>query len=240
MRIVAVALAGAVLVGCTGQTTPPSAPMSPAPTTASSQPEPSGTPTPQQSSPTGRISQDAAAALEVSPVDYGDSTLVRATFGASQRAKGRPVALQRQTDSGWQQVASAKMTGAGSAEFLAPGTGGTFRAVALPTAKTRDAVATPTAKAADQWNRVLNSGFDGSSLPRPWDYRLTDIYDAGGRWCSAPRKSNVEVADGIITLSMSKASKAVTARVNASAKRKQAQAGQRPRVAPRASSTTRW
>lgn len=227
MRLVAAVLTGTVLVGCTGQTAPPSAPMSPGPTSASSQPAPSGTPAPQQSSPTGRVPQDAAAALEVSPVDYGDSTLVRATFGASHRAKGRPIALQRQTDSGWQEVASAKMTGAGSVEFLALGTGGTFRAVALPAGKARDAVATPTAKAADQWNRVLNSGFDGSSLPQPWDYRLTDIYDAGGRWCSAPRKGNVEVAGGTITLSMSKASKAVTARVNASAKRKQAQAGQK-------------
>lgn len=181
MRIVAVALAGAVLVGCTGQTTPPSAPVSPRPTTASSQPEPSGTPTPQQSSPTGRISQGGGRAGEVSPTGRlpGDSTLVRATFGASQQAKGRPVALQRQTNSGWQQVASAKTDGSRLSRVPGAGHGRHFSRHRTRGQNPRRG-GTPTAKAADQWNRVLNSGFDGSSLPRPWDYRLTDIYDAGG------------------------------------------------------------
>ncbi|MFT3970113.1 MAG: glycoside hydrolase family 16 protein [Micropruina sp.] len=170
---------------------------------------------------------DSTARLTVAPVDYEGLTPVRASFGAAQRAADRPVALQRQTGSGWQEVAHARMNGSGTVEFLASGASGTLRAVALPAGRSRAAVATPSAKAADQWRRVLNSGFDSSTLPAPWDYRLTDVYDAGGRWCSAPRKGNVDLGTGVVTLTMSRASKSTAARVSASAKRKQAQAGQK-------------
>lgn len=247
----AAALSCVLLAGCTGQAAPSnmSGPSSAAPSSAASSgpassspassgptpvnsasissPQPSPSLTPQESSPTGRVPVVGGAELEVVPVDYEGLTAVRAGFGGAHRAALRPVALQRQTGSGWKEVARTTMNGAGTAEFLAPGGSGTFRAVALPTGNVRATVATPSAKAADQWNRVLNSGFDGSSLPAPWAHRLTDVYDAGGRWCSAPRKANVDVGKGTVTLTMSRASKATAARVSANTKRKQADAGQK-------------
>lgn len=232
LRLPVALVAGAVLVGCTGPAAPSTAPATSSPSAPAASPSPSGPtgsgkPSPQQSSPTGRVVVDSTARLEVAPVDYEGLTQVRARFGSAQRAAGRPVALQRQTGSGWQEVAHARMNGSETVEFLASGASGTLRAVALPAGQSRAAVATPTAKAADQWRRVLNSGFDSSTLPAPWDYRLTDVYDAGGRWCSAPRKGNVDLGKGVVTLTMSRASKSTTARVSASAKRKQAQAGQK-------------
>ena len=74
---------------------------------------------------------------------------------------------------------------------------------------------------------MLDTDFDGSKMPKKWDYRLTDVYDAGGRWCSAPVEKNVEFRDGAARLSMSRATKKVTTRVSADAKRKQARAGEK-------------
>lgn len=78
------------------------------------------------------------------------------------------------------------------------------------------------------WKLVLDTDFDGSSMPKKWDYRLTDVYDAGGRWCSAPVERNVQFGDGVARLEMSRASEKVTTRVTAAAKRKQANAGEKP------------
>lgn len=79
----------------------------------------------------------------------------------------------------------------------------------------------------EKWKLVLDTDFDGSKLPKKWEYRLTDVYDAGGRWCSAPVKKNVEFNDGVARLAMSKAGKKVTARVTAAAKQKQGKAGEK-------------
>ncbi|MFT4216314.1 MAG: family 16 glycosylhydrolase [Micropruina sp.] len=228
-------LTGALLAGCTsGPSAPTGTPASTSPSVLAATPSgtPSATPTVASPSvPTGNVPVGTGARLEVAPVDYGGSTLVRASFAGRDRANRRPVALQRKVGSSWQEVAVAAMDSAGQADFVATGTGGVYRAVALAT-KTATAAATPTATASDQWAGVLNSEFNGTALGGPWGYRLTDVYDAGGRWCSAPRKANVVVGKGTATLTMSKASKAVTARVAASAKGKQVRAGQKATGCP--------
>ena len=78
-----------------------------------------------------------------------------------------------------------------------------------------------------RWNLVLDTGFDEAAMPKKWDYRLTDIYDAGGRWCSAPVERNLRFEDGLAHLTMSKAAKKLATKVKAAAKRKQAKAGQK-------------
>lgn len=218
-------LTGALLAGCTGQPTPTAS--SPVAQPSVSSVAPTASPTATSSSPTGDVPVGAGATLDVAPVDYGGKTLVRAAFADTHRVSRRPIALQRRVGSGWQEVSVTPMGKAGEAEFLVGGSGGTYRAVALAAPGAAKAVATPSAKAGDQWTGVFDSGFGGSSLSKPWDYRLTDVYDAGGRWCSAPRKANVAVKNGTATLTMSKASKAVSTRVAASARTKQARAGEK-------------
>lgn len=100
-----------------------------------------------------------------------------------------------------------------------------------PTASPSPATPSPTPTEADwvpegDWKLVLDSDFDSGSLPKPWRHRQTDVYEAGGRWCSAPRKANVDLAGGSIELTMSRASKATTRSVSAEARRKQRRAGQ--------------
>jgi glycosyl hydrolase family 16 len=221
--------AGVLLAACTGQPTPTPTPSNPDPSVSSAAPStiPTPTATASSSTPTGKVPLGTGAGLAVAPVDYGGSTLVRASFAAADRASRRPVALQRRAGSSWEQLAVTPMSGSGAAEFLVPGAGDSYRAVALAASGAAKPVATPTAKAGDQWSGVLDTGFDGGSLKRPWDYRLTDVYDAGGRWCSAPRKANVAVRKGTVRLTMSKASKAVSTRVAASARGKQARAGEK-------------
>ena len=220
-------LTGALLAGCTGQPMPTTSSPVAEPSVTSAAPSVTPTATATSSVPTGDVPVGAGATLEVAPVDYGGKTLVRAGFADTHRVSRRPVALQRRVGSSWQEVAVTPMGKAGDAEFMVAGSGGSYRAVALAAAGAAKAVATPTRKAGDQWARVLDSGFDGTSLKKPWDFRLTDVYDAGGRWCSAPRKRNVAVKKGTVTLTMSKASKAVSTRVAASARAKQSRAGEK-------------
>ncbi len=79
----------------------------------------------------------------------------------------------------------------------------------------------------EDWKLVHDAGFDQPTMPKLWGYSLTGIYDAGGRWCSAPVKANVGFGDSVVRLATSRASKKVTTKVNATARRKQAKAGQK-------------
>lgn len=179
--------------GATSEASAPSA-STPSPTAPSS-----SAPT----APLGDVTIDESASLSVSPVDYGGQGVATAVF--STPVEGRPVSLQRKTASGWEEVATSQQDRKGQAEFLAPIDKSKLRAVALPVdanGKSRDAVTTPTAAAAQQWRPALSTSFSGSDLPAPWDYRNTGSYLAGGRQCSAPYPSNVELADGKILLSM--------------------------------------
>ena len=91
--------------------------------------------------------------------------------------------------------------------------------------------ATPTVTTAwepkGKWKLVLDSDFGGDRLPKQWDHRLTDVYDAGGRWCSAPRKANLSLTGDSVRLTMSRASKATARKVEPTAERKQRRAGEK-------------
>ena len=80
----------------------------------------------------------------------------------------------------------------------------------------------------DRWGLVLDTDFDGSSMPDLWDYRLTGSYGAGGRWCASPIEDNVAFGDGVARLKLSEASEKQAAKVSAEAKRKQTNAGDKP------------
>lgn len=163
--------------------------------------------TPDQSSAViGDYVVDPAAKLSISPVDYGEFSLVSAQFGVP--VKGRPVSLQHRVENGWEEVATAPQNKSGAADFkvkLEPS--GTYRAVALPIATSggleRPPAATPDTSAGQQWKVALETEFDGKKLDiATWDYRSTGSYDATGRQCSAPYPENVRLADGKVALSV--------------------------------------
>lgn len=149
---------------------------------------------------------DPAAQLLISPVDFGTFSLVSAQFGVP--LNHRPVSLQHQTESGWEEVATAEQNNAGSADFqvkLEPD--GVYRAVAQQVTSSggleRPPAATPDTSADQQWATVLDTGFDGDALdPATWDFRATGSYSSVGRQCSAPYPENVGFADGSVTLSV--------------------------------------
>ncbi len=166
------------------------------------------TPTPRESPVLDEYVVDPDAKLLISPVDYGDFSLVNARF--SLPLDDRPVSLQRKTESGWEEVATSEQNKAGSADFqvkVEPNS--TYRAVALQAAGSggleRPPAATPEASADQQWITALDTDFDGDALdPDTWDYRASGAYDAGGRHCSAPYPENVGLGDGTVTLSVTK------------------------------------
>lgn len=159
-------------------------------------------PSPSASFTAEEILVDDGAKLQVSPVDYEGAGLLSATF--SKAAKGRAVALQRKTDSGWEDVDSGKQDAKGKVEFrkTVPGTH-TYRAVAKATAG-EPATATPEASAAQQWTEAFSSDFNGDVLePGVWGHRSLDVFDAFGRHCAAPHAETVGFADGAVQLSVS-------------------------------------
>jgi hypothetical protein len=227
-RVGAAALACLLIVGCTTPTPVHSpVPASSAPPSNADPASPTPSVVPSETAPVGEMPPAPGSSLSVGPVDYEGSTVVRAAFSRADLGEGRSVVLQRRINATWQEVASQRMSQSGRVEFLVLGRGDTYRAVAVDAGKELKAVATVPARAADQWQTQLSSGFEGSELPKPWGYRLTDVYDAGGRWCAAPRKANVALSKGALSLTMSRASAGTAARVSTSAKRKQAQAGQK-------------
>lgn len=203
-------LVGAVLsllaAGC-GAVPVPEGPAATAPSSA----------TPSTPAPLGEVPQDPGATLEVGPVAFDDGAVVVATF--SKAASGRPVSLQKQTDSGWQEVGRAEQGKRGRAEFHPALEEATYRAVALDfekDGKQLSAVATPEGSAADQWKQVFSDDFDGSSLRRPFAVRAANEYWAP-RYCAASVPSMVSLDDGVLSLGVDKVGAARTAKVRANA-----------------------
>lgn len=188
-RVGAAALACLLIVGCTTPTPVHSpVPASSAPPSNADPASPTPSVVPSETAPVGEMPPAPGSSLSVGPVDYEGSTVVRAAFSRADLSEGRSVVLQRRINATWQEVASQRMSQSGRVEFLVLGRGDTYRAVAVDAGKELKAVATVPARAADQWQTQLSSGFEGSELPKPWGYRLTDVYDAGGRWCAAPAR----------------------------------------------------
>lgn len=122
-------------------------------------------------------------------------------------------------------------------------TGTPTSAAASPTSPASTATATPTPTPSDtpsaapipkwrdpdpaSWKLVLDTDFKGSKMPKFWGYRQSNIYDAGGRWCSAPVDDNTEFRDDAAVLSVSEASPKVTDKVIPTAKAKQSKAGEK-------------
>lgn len=155
---------------------------------------------------TADIKVDKKAELVLSPVEFGDVRVVAATF--SKAVAGRPAVLQRKASAGWEDAASGEQDDDGRVTFqVSDGDeADVYRAVALEITgdDALPATATPTGSAKKQWNNVLSSGFTGDGLDSPWAQRGTGSYTTGGRQCSAPYPSNVEVDDGQLRLTLSK------------------------------------
>ena len=206
-----------MLAGCTPAQVVPSGGGS-VPVTATSAPTASATPEPPQV-PLGDVPKDATADLAVSPVDYGGKSVVVAGFG--EPVANRPVSLQLQTTTGWQEIASGEQDGKGMAEFIVKAPAATYRAVALEhtvDGSTRTAVSTPKASAKDQWKSVFSDDFDGSRLKSPWEVRFPGLYYQS-RWCSSSYPSMVKVKGGVLSLSVARASAVRTRQVRAEAAR---------------------
>lgn len=206
-----------MLAGCTPAQVAPSSGVS-VPSTATSTPTPSATPEPPQV-PLGDVPRDTAADLAVSPVDYGGKSVVVANFG--KPVANRPVSLQLQTATGWQELASGEQDGKGTAEFVVKAQKATYRAVALQLTvdgAIRTAVSTPKASAKDQWKSVFSDDFDGSRLKSPWAVRFPGLYYQS-RWCSGSYPSMVKVKGGVLSLSVARASAARARQVRAQAAR---------------------
>ncbi|MCW5951346.1 MAG: glycoside hydrolase family 16 protein [Propionibacteriaceae bacterium] len=205
-RWLAAGVAG-LLAGCSPAQAPPSVPSSP-PTSSAPVPPPSltSTPTPSAVAPLGEVDLDPKAQILIVPVDYDGQRVIRASFGKA--AKGRPASLQHLTDAGWQELANGVVGDDADLEFMVPYATDTYRAV-VAAVDGKPALASPSAAAKDQWRRELSDDFDGDSLDgTDWGPRNEGSYRAGGRSCSAPYSSNVEVADGVLRLKMTKETKA--------------------------------
>lgn len=206
--VMAWVLAGCLLstAACTTIGIPPGPPG-----TAGSSTAGTSTTGPGPTGPTGPteagIKVDKKARLVVSPVEYGDVRVVAATF--SKAVAGRPAVLQRKASAGWQDAATGEQDDDGRVNFQVNDgrDADVYRAVALEITgdDAQPATATPTGSAKKQWNNVLSSGFTGSDLDSSlWAQRGTGSYTTGGRQCSAPYPSNVEVDDGQLRLTLSK------------------------------------
>ncbi|MFT3860241.1 family 16 glycosylhydrolase [Micropruina sp.] len=150
--------------------------------------------------PLGDVPTGSDATLAVGPVPYDGKTVVVATF--AQAMPGRPVSLQKQTDAGWVEVAQNNENKNGRAEFHPDAEQVSYRAVALDFAvgsTTHTAVSTPKASASDQWKRVFNDGFVGSTLSAPFAVRAANEYWAP-RYCAASVPSMVSLSDGLLSL----------------------------------------
>lgn len=201
---------------------PPLPPVSSTPVVTSSGPA-SPSPAPSTPSPpVGTVRLDRKATLLVGPVDYGDRQVVKATFGAVQR--GRLVSLQRQTPTGWLEVASDREDSSGSVEYLVPFATDAYRAVATELSgggASAEPVATPTASVSSTWRTRLTEGFSGSRLSsRLWSVRQPGLY-TGSRLCSAVRASMSKVSGGELRSSVDRAGAARTRAARASAARQQ-------------------
>lgn len=180
--------------------TPSTQPASPASPSPSGSPSASPSPSPSPS-PVVPV-KDPDAKLRVSPIDFDGNTLVVAQFAA--REAGATVTLQRKSGKKWTELATAEQDAKGRAEFLVPAGDGDYRAISVG----EDAWVTPAAAADDQWTKVLSSEFNGTSLPKPWDFADTGSYRTGGRQCSAAYPSNVKLAEGNLVLSLTEEKKA--------------------------------
>ena len=166
------------------------------------------TATPTSSAPivAADVAVDAKAHLAIDPAESESAGWVSAEFGTA--VKGRPVVLQRQDASAWQDVTTGKLDADGRVRFLVTGGIGeaTYRAVAQPI-QDQPAAATPEASLKDQWTADLDSEFDGKELEADrWIHRFTDVFEAGGRHCAAPTPENVDLSDGIAELTVSEES----------------------------------
>ncbi len=123
--------------------------------------------------------------------------------------RGRTVVLQQKRGKRWVNVAKARQSGRGIAEFNAPyarrGKVQTYRAYTvrykgLPKTTTR-------AVSAAKWgNADLSDTFDGSALPANWAHRPTTPPYQGKRKCAVSRDhpDNILVSGGALRLSVTR------------------------------------
>lgn len=169
-------------------------------------PAPSVSPTTQASPPLDKTPIDTKARLEIDPAEYDDGSVVTARFGTAM--KGRPVALQRGTPTGWEDVDNGRQDARGQVVFRGERVGtDTLRAVAAAYSpkggEEEPEIATPEANTARKWRDVLTSDFSGNSLDRGvWGYLGTGSYTSKGLNCAAPYPSNVAVAADQVHLSV--------------------------------------
>ena len=195
-KALGVLLVCCLAAGCTGAQGPSSAPGA---------------------TPLGDVQADSGSKLSVSPIAFGDKTVVTASFGTP--VKDRPVSLQVKADSGWKEADRGVQDAKGFVEFHPSAGTDTYRAVALDVQQNGAVLAaasTPSASAADQWKSALSDDFDGSRLKDPWEVRFPNLYYAS-RWCSSSQPEMVSLKKGVLSLGLDKASAARTAQARAQA-----------------------
>ncbi|MCW5951347.1 MAG: glycoside hydrolase family 16 protein [Propionibacteriaceae bacterium] len=173
----------------------------------------------------------AKSTLQYDLAAYGPNGGFRATFASPHKFTGRVVSLQKQTGSGWSEVAKVKMTSKGVAVFkVAPAANVSYRAVAdtfkrtVKKKKVTESPVTTRTVTVPAPAKTYNFG----SLESDWSYRKTGEFDAGGRLCAAPSDKNVSFTGGKAVLKVTKVTdKKLIEQVTAAAKAAQKKAKQK-------------
>lgn len=129
------------------------------------------------------------------PADPAANSLV--SIGFTPPRPGRPVVLQKLTDSGWQAVTQVAQDGSGYAVFDVP-PGGTYRGVGPALGDASEVVSNEVVSRTFALD--FDERFDGTAVTAPWADRPQGPNPDGGRRCSRPDSSVRTVGGGTFNM----------------------------------------